>query len=323
MPLVATMLILASSIALFLGCFSGLTYVSKEKEDLKTLSNFLGLISFFLVTSLSILLFYYFFTDNFGILYVYKYSSADLKWYYKLSAFWAGKEGTILLWIWFILLFYVFLLRIESKNEFVYWTTKVLILMVALIFILAMKKYSDPFQQIFPEPKSGYGLNPLLKDPWMIIHPPITFLGYAASTVPFAASISHLIFVLRGLIGGEKIDDSNTDWEEIARPFARWGWLFLSLGIAIGGFWSYKVLGWGGFWAWDPVETASLVPWLIWSGYLHSSTLLRSMKMRGDESTRILNPLSMFLAVLCFVLVIFATLATRSGLFRDISPHSF
>ncbi len=323
MPLISTILSSASLGTLFLGVVLGLTYVFKETEDFKRFSNILGLISFLLVTLLSLLLFYYFLTDNFGILYVYKYSSTDLEFYYKTSAFWAGREGTLLLWIWFILISYVFLLRMESKNEFVYETTKVFTLLIALGFMIAMKKYSDPFQTIFPAPKVGYGLNPLLRDPWMIIHPPITFIGYAGASVPFAACISHISYIMRGRIKKEEIDNPNIDWEEIARPFARWGWLFLALGIAIGGFWSYKVLGWGGFWAWDPVETASLVPWLAWSGYLHSTTLLRSMKIRGDESAKILNPLSIFLGILFFLLVIFATLATRSGWFREISPHSF
>ena len=150
----------------------------------------------------------------------------------------------------------------------------------------------------FMVPKEGNGLNPLLIDPWMAIHPPVVFLGYALVTIPFASAILYLI---------RKNFDS---WVEISKQWSRGAWLFLGLGIALGGFWSYEVLGWGGYWAWDPVETSSLVPWLVLTAYMHAS-------MRKQEFP-ILTPA---LATFSFILVLYATFITRSGLWESV--HAF
>jgi len=150
-------------------------------------------------------------------------------------------------------------------------------------------------------PADGNGLNALLVNFWMIVHPPLMFIGYATMTIPFAAAIVYLLTKEDG-------------WEELGRQWARFTWLFLGMGIAVGGVWAYLVLGWGGFWAWDPVETASFIPWLTLTGFLHAAALHRK-----DKSTfSIAAPI---LAAISFILVLYAAIVVRSGLFNSV--HAF
>lgn len=248
-------------------------------------------------------LMYNFLISNFKIFYVWEYSSTDLAWYYKLSAAWAGQEGTYLLWACIVLASSSYFAKKHWKDEGREITPIVLI--VGILFLI-LTILASPFRTTmevykipsFMVPKEGNGLNPLLIDPWMAIHPPVIFLGYALVTIPFACAILHLI---------RKNFDS---WTEISKQWSRGAWLFLSLGIALGGFWSYKVLGWGGYWAWDPVETSSLIPWLVLTAYMHAS-------MRKQEFP-ILTPA---LAIFSFILVLYATFITRSGLWESV--HAF
>ncbi|MEA1905661.1 MAG: cytochrome c biogenesis protein CcsA [Euryarchaeota archaeon] len=145
------------------------------------------------------------------------------------------------------------------------------------------------------------GMNPLLRNPWMVIHPPIVFFGYAAAAIPFGAAAAYL------LIGDRR-------WMEIAEPWSRITWLFMTLGIGIGGFWAYEVLGWGAwYWGWDPVETSSLIPWVALTAYLHTQFRMKRNREYGLAAPALL--------MLSFILVIFATFVTRSGLWA--SQHGF
>ena len=150
-------------------------------------------------------------------------------------------------------------------------------------------------------PEVGNGLNALLVNFWMTVHPPLMFIGYATMTIPFAAAIVYLFTKEDG-------------WEELGRQWARFTWLFLGMGIAVGGVWAYLVLGWGGFWAWDPVETASFIPWLTLTAFMHAASLHRKNKATFSIAAPIL-------AVVSFILVLYAAIVVRSGIFNSV--HAF
>lgn len=256
-----------------------------------------------------LLLVYYFVFSDFSISYVWSYSSRDLPLFYKLSGVLAGQQGTLLFWGFLVSLFTLWL---SKKSEFSASMRKTHVIAIAIaLYFVALTALDSPFKKIhevyeLPSdalPEDGAGLNPLLIDPWMAIHPPLMFIAYAAMALPFALAMVYLF------------ESANyKEWIANATAWCRISWLFLTLGIAVGGFWSYKVLGWGGFWAWDPVETSSLVPWLLLTGALHSLAEHRNSK----EKYSILAPT---LVALSFVLVLYATLVTRSGFFESI--HAF
>ncbi|MDD2438907.1 MAG: cytochrome c biogenesis protein CcsA [Methanosarcinaceae archaeon] len=253
--------------------------------------------------------------------YVFQHSSADLAWYYRFSALWAGEEGSFLLWTCFIFLMLILIRKgktgIILKDTELLNLTRGVALTIASIFLLLLllkNPFStyyltpsgvvestnwNPFVEVFVVPY-GQGMNPLLRNPWMAIHPPVLFLGYAAFTLPFSAAFA-------GLMLGDK------RWLELSNSWMRVSWFFLTLGIGFGGFWAYEVLGWGAwYWSWDPVETSSLIPWLSATAYLHA-------KLRADAGEyRFLLP---FLAIGSFILVISSTFVTRSGLWASV--HSW
>jgi len=249
-----------------------------------------------------------FLRSDFTYMYVWSYSSRALPWFYKATAFWAGQDGTFLLWA---LIIYASALWASERLGFTDSLARRVHIVTHLIglFFITMTLLVSPFRSIYdlyPElprnfiPADGNGLNPLLQDPWMAAHPPLMFIGYGAATIPFAAAIAHLW-------------RHDPRWLRIAHPWARVSWLFLTLGIAVGGVWSYQVLGWGGFWAWDPVETSSLIPWFVVTALLHAVV----QNLRKGEFP-VLTPA---LAALSFMLVIYATFITRSGLWESI--HAF
>lgn len=262
------------------------------------------------------LLTYYFLTTNLTINYVWTFSSKDLPILYKLSGVLAGQQGTLLFWALFIGLSSLWLNERRRNSDFI---KKTQIVVLALgVFLIGLTLKDSPFKaiyQLYPDipksfiPADGNGLNPLLIDPWMAVHPPIIFIAYAAMAVPFALAVVYLF----------KKDNSDTDrvheaWIKDVVMWCRISWVFLTLGIAIGGFWAYKVLGWGGFWAWDPVETSSLVPWFLLTGALHALVEHKRDKSKYSISAPLLVSLS-------FTLILYATLVTRSGFFESV--HAF
>jgi len=251
---------------------------------------------------------YLFYKSDFTYMYVWSYSSKTLPLKYKISAVWAGQEGTFLLWA---LLIFIALLWLNEKLDISKRTVNHTLIVSNLIgiFFIIMTILVSPFRSIYdlyPDlppnfiPEDGNGLNPLLQDPWMAAHPPVMFIGYAAVTIPFAAALAHLW-------------RRDKNWIKIAISWNRFSWLFLTLGIALGGFWSYKVLGWGGFWAWDPVETSSLIPWFTVTALAHA--IVRNIR-KGEFPV-----LTVALAVVSFWLVVYATFITRSGLWESV--HAF
>ncbi len=275
------------------------------------------LLSAGLLTFSYILLTYYFVTGDFAYDYVWQYSSKDLPLVYKISGTWAGQPGTYLLWVWVIYLSAAWLAWTTKHSTALSRRTQMITLFTG-IYLIILTLIQTPFKLIIERPEvveliakgewttgfvppDGNGLNALLVNFWMIVHPPLMFIGYATMTIPFAAAIVYLLTKEDG-------------WEELGRQWTRFTWLFLGMGIAVGGVWAYVILGWGGFWAWDPVETASFIPWLTLTGFMHAAALHRK-----DKSTfSIAAPM---LAVVSFVLVLYAAIVVRSGIFNSV--HAF
>jgi len=231
--------------------------------------------------------------------YVAQYSSRDLPLHYLISSFWAGQEGSFLLWLLFAAWLGIFLMHLAGEMEpqvmFIYNLNNL------FLTILLIKQ--SPFKMLAVTPPDGQGLNMLLQDPWMVIHPPVVFLGYAAFTIPFAYAVAALW------------RREYNNWVRPALPWTVFAFLSLGAGIIIGGYWSYKVLGWGGYWGWDPVENASLLPWLAGTALMHGMILQLS---RGK-----LRKTNFVLAAFSFLLIIYCTFLTRSGILADFSVHSF
>lgn len=241
-------------------------------------------------------------THKFKYYYVYSHTSTDLPLKYLISAFWAGQEGTFLLWALLGAFVGLAVIRFEKKFE----APVMFFLSAGQAFLLLLLIVYSPFRIVTGTagiPLEGLGLNPLLKDPWMIIHPPVIFVGYAVLIIPFG-------YALGGLW-----EKDYQGWVSRALPWAVFGWLFLGAGIIIGGYWAYKVLGWGGYWGWDPVENASLVPWLTCTALVHGFLV---------QKARSLNIRSNFIfAIITYVLIIYAAFLTRSGILADFSVHAF
>ncbi|MFA4957501.1 MAG: cytochrome c biogenesis protein CcsA [Candidatus Methanoperedens sp.] len=270
-----------------------------------------------LLTFAYLLLTYYFVTGNFAFDYVWQYSSSDLPLVYKLSGTWAGQPGTYLLWVWVVFLSAAWLAWSTKHSSALARRTQIITLITG-IYLIILTLVQTPFKLIIERPEvveliakgsmtsdfvplDGNGLNALLVNFWMIVHPPFMFIGYATMTIPFAAAIVYLLTKEDG-------------WEELGRQWARFTWLILGMGIAVGGVWAYLVLGWGGFWAWDPVETASFIPWLTLTGFLHAAALHRKDKTTFSIAAPIL-------AAVSFILVLYAAIVVRSGLFNSV--HAF
>lgn len=270
-----------------------------------------------LITFAYALLTYYFVAGDFTNDYVWQYSSSDLPLIYKISGTWAGQPGTYLLWVWVIFLSSAWL-AITTKHATPLARRTQMITLAIGVYFLMLTLIQTPFKTIYERPEvieliakgsvspsfvpdDGSGLNALLVNFWMIVHPPLMFIGYGAMTIPFAAAIVYLLTKEDG-------------WEELSRQWSRFTWLFLGMGIAVGGVWAYVVLGWGGFWAWDPVETASFIPWLTLTGFLHAAAIHRKNKTTFSIAAPIL-------AAVSFILVIYAAIVVRSGLFNSV--HAF
>ncbi len=242
---------------------------------------------------------------DFSFNYVWEYTDTYLPWYYALSAFWAGQSGSLLLWTFFIALGGVVLIRsrkyfrisLEVKNTF--WS---FFFAIESFFFMVLVTVANPFLLRSPVPNQGNGLNPLLMHPGMVFHPPLLFLGYAGFVIP------SLLLLSERMCGITSSSTSN-----IVRSWSLLAWIFLSAGIILGAWWSYFELGWGGYWAWDPVENASLIPWLSATAFLHVYIL--------KKRSGVLDRTSSFLAGLTLVFCFFATFLTRSGIIESL--HAF
>jgi cytochrome c-type biogenesis protein CcmF len=236
---------------------------------------------------------------DFRVEYVYQYSGLDLPGHYQLAAFWAGQKGSFLIWLFWAALLGVLLKKTTGRAEPAVMGIYLLTLL-GLVFILVRE---NPFVLLKETPLDGAGLNPLLQDDWMVIHPPIMFIGYASTAIPFAFAMAAL---WRRDYDG---------WAARAFPWALGGFLVLGTAILMGGYWAYKTLGWGGYWGWDPVENASLIPWLLGTVMIHGLYLERTRKR--------FRRINYVLAWLTYLSVLYGTFLTRSGVLADFSVHSF
>jgi cytochrome c-type biogenesis protein CcmF len=258
---------------------------------------------FVLVTSCFALLTYAFLTFDFSVRYVATNTNLGTPFYYRITGVWGALEGSIILWAWMLALYTIILIvrhRVGAR-ELYPWALATMLGILAF-FLLVMTVAAPPFQRLAPVPADGRGLNPLLEDTGMITHPVALYLGFTGFTVPFA-------FAMAALITG-RIGDT---WLVLTRRWTIVAWYFLSLGLLIGGWWSYHVLGWGGYWAWDPVENAAFMPWLTGTAFLHSVMI--------QERRRMLRLWNISLVILTFGLTLFGTFLTRSGVIASV--HAF
>ncbi|WP_386690662.1 Cytochrome c-type biogenesis protein CcmF [Lonepinella sp. MS14434] len=249
-------------------------------------------------------LFYVFAVNDFTVQYVVNNSNSNLPLQYRLSAVWGSHEGSLLLWIW-LLTFWAAAVAMFSRSLPQQVVARVLGIMgiVSIGFLIFVLFTSNPFNRTFPNfPVDGRELNPLLQDVGLIFHPPLLYMGYVGFSVVFA-------FAIAALMSG-KLD---TAWAKWSRPWTLAAWLFLTLGIVLGSWWAYYELGWGGWWFWDPVENASLMPWLVGTALLHS---LAVTEKRGS-----FKAWTVLLAILAFSLCLLGTFLVRSGIL--VSVHAF
>lgn len=271
---------------------------------------------FYHSTVITILLFsatllYLILTHQFQYTYIWSYSSRELSTPLLISTFYAGQEGSFTLWLLYTSIIGVFLLRYSSRKGYESEVMPVFGLIVQMLLLLIVVK--SPFTFVWETwpgevqagfvPANGRGLNPLLQNYWMVIHPQVLFSGFSAMGVPYAYAVAALL----------KRDYKN--WIRPATPWIVFGALMLGIGIIMGGYWAYETLGWGGYWAWDPVENSSLVPWLFSVASIH--TILSQRKSGAFIRTNLV------LGMLCFLTVLYSTFLTRSGVLGDTSVHSF
>ena len=240
---------------------------------------------------------------DFSLDYVARYSSRSLSGPYTLAALWGGMEGSLLFWTLLLTGFSsLALTRVPIRDPRPHaWATAVLA-GIATFFLVLLVAPATPFAELSPPPADGSGLNPLLQSPGMLIHPPLLYTGFVGFSIPFA-------FAMGALLSG-RIDDG---WFTSTRRWTLFAWSALSIGIVLGGAWAYTELGWGGYWAWDPVENASFMPWLTATAFLHSVVI--------QEKRRMLKVWNVTLILLTYVLAVFGTFLTRSGILSSI--HTF
>ncbi|MCX8519901.1 MAG: heme lyase CcmF/NrfE family subunit, partial [Rhodoferax sp.] len=256
-----------------------------------------------LVTAASACLMAAFIGNDFSVLYVVSNSNTALPLQYRMAGFWGGHEGSLLLWVQMLVAWMV-AVAVFSQHLPRPVLARILAVMglVSVGFLLFMLLTSNPFDRLFPAPPDGRDLNPLLQDPGMVVHPPMLYMGYVGFCVAFA-------FAIAALMGG-KLDAT---WARWTRPWTTLAWMFLTIGIALGSSWAYYELGWGGWWFWDPVENASLMPWLLGTALIHS---LAVTEKRGSFKNW-----TVLLAILAFAFSLLGTFLVRSGVLSSV--HAF
>ncbi|MCL7452852.1 MAG: heme lyase CcmF/NrfE family subunit [Anaerolineae bacterium] len=256
-----------------------------------------------LTTLSSVVLLVLLLNHNFEVRYVYEHVSTYLAAEYVLAAFWAGLEGSQLLWLWMLAIFTaLLLLRRPTWDQELRPYAMAVLAVTEAFFALLLIVMTNPFELLSAVPVEGISLNPLLQNFWMIIHPPIIFAAYALWTIPFA-------YALAALVTG-RLDAT---WLRGTRRWTLAAWASLGIGILVGAWWAYLELGWGGYWGWDPVENSSLIPWLVGTAFVHSAII--------QERRDMFRGWNVFLATFTFVLTVFATFVTRSGLIQSV--HAF
>ena len=262
-----------------------------------------GIATFVAVSGAALALVWAAFTNDYSISYILHHTNRELAIPYKFSALWSGQEGSLILWSW-LLACYGFVLRVRHKVDVRLSAFASTILSAVQVFFLILLTFATAPFSIEPGPLAtdGFGLNPLLQYPEMVIHPPMLYLGYVGFAVPFAFALGALMM----RYPGEK-------WIHITRRWTMVTWMFLTCGIFLGAHWAYSVLGWGGYWGWDPVENASLMPWLTGTAFLHSVMM--------QEKRGMMKSWNVWLIFTTFLLTLLGTLLTRAGLVSSV--HAF
>jgi cytochrome c-type biogenesis protein CcmF len=281
------------------------------------------LLTFPLLTLSALSLIYLLVNNHFEVAFVYEVTSRSMPTYLKITAWWGGQAGSLVFWSWLLSAFTsaVTLRKWDRDREFLPWV--IIVTGITLAFFLVMVVFfENPFASMWfdksgemvkamfmpngatavPLQPDGRGLNPLLRHPGMVIHPPMLYLGFVSFVIPYA-------FAIAALVTG-RTDDR---WIRLTRRWTLWAWLFLSFGLVLGGRWAYDVLGWGGYWGWDPVEISAFMPWLTGTAFLHSVMI--------QEKRGLLKQWNMILIILTYALVIFGTFLTRSGVLSSV--HAF
>ena len=272
---------------------------------------------FYHITSVSVIcasifLLYLILSHQFQYAYVWSESNTELQLPLLISTFYAGQEGSFLLWTLFTAIIGIFLLNYVSKGDRLEPQVMAVynLVLAFLTLILILKTPFNYVWEAFPKevemgfiPPEGRGLNPLLQNFWMSIHPPTLFIGFSSLAVPFAFAIATLM------------KNKYNEWITFSLPWLLFSGGVLGVGIMMGGYWAYGVLGWGGYWGWDPVENSSLIPWIITVAAIH--TMLVQKKTGGYKKTNLI------LSILAFLLVLYSTFLTRSGILGNSSVHSF
>ncbi|WP_114639044.1 heme lyase CcmF/NrfE family subunit [Polynucleobacter necessarius] len=244
-----------------------------------------------------------FYVNDFSVLYVAEHSNSQLPVIYRLGAVWGGHEGSLLLWIFLLSTWTILVAQLsQSLDEFMVARVIGVLGLVSGGLLLFVLTTSNPFERLLPAAQDGRSLNPLLQDPGLVFHPPMLYMGYVGFSVAFA-------FAIASLLSG-RLDAA---WARWSRPWTTAAWVFLTLGIALGSWWAYYELGWGGWWFWDPVENASFIPWLVGTALLHS--LAVTEKRGGFKSWTVL------LAITAFSLSLLGTFLVRSGVLTSV--HAF
>ena len=257
-----------------------------------------------LMLILTSIIVYSFVVGDYSIKYVNSYSDSSMPLFFKLTSYWGGLDGSLMFWVTLLAIFASVAIQVNRERHrlLIPWVIAV-ISVTQMFFLFLMVIHNNPFEtHLLSTPVDGRGLNPLLQNFYMIIHPPMLYLGFVGMTIPFA-------FGLAALITGQ-LDDS---WLRAVRRWTMTSWLFLSLGLALGGLWAYEELGWGGYWGWDPVENAGLLPWFTATAFLHSVMV--------QERRGMLKVWNISLVIMTFFLTIFGTFMTRSGIVQSV--HAF
>ncbi|MDP9269019.1 MAG: heme lyase CcmF/NrfE family subunit [Acidobacteriota bacterium] len=290
-----------SGYALFAGLLA-LVFHRRQSAALSETARRAGIAVFLCVTAAAFALIYAAFTNDFTMEYVRQHSNRALPGIYKFSALWSGQEGSLLLWAW-LLAGYGFVLRVRHKvDPKLVAFASVVLAGIQVFFLLLLNFAARPFALATRAVEDGNGLNPLLQYPEMVIHPPMLYLGYVGFSVPFAFALGALAM----RYPGEK-------WIHITRRWTMVTWGFLTLGVFLGMHWAYSVLGWGGYWGWDPVENASILPWFTGTAFLHSVMM--------QEKRGMMKKWNMWLIFATFMLAILGTFLTRSGVVSSV--HAF
>lgn len=294
---------LLSAILLTIAAFvlRGEQAAQKKGEKPRSILDFLVWLPFAGAVLSSIVLVQAFLGNHFEFDYVVRYSSSDLPTFYKITAFWAGQEGSLLLWILLLTIFTVFFWYLEKRRPYARHALGI-IGIAQTFFFLVVTIPANPFKLLDRPALEGFGLNPLLQNLGMIFHPPTIFTAYSLFTIPFAIALA--------VLWTKELD---TDWLTSVRYWTLLAWLFMGIGNVLGAIWAYVELGWGGFWAWDPVENASLLPWLTGTAALHSLTVY--------EKRKTLKYWTFILTFITFFMCILGTYLTRSGVVASV--HAF